>query len=247
MATFVLVHGEYLGGWCWRLLAPVLREAGHEVYTPTLSGLGDRSAMLSPDIGLDTQIEDVANLLIYEDLSDVILVGHGYGGAVVTGVAELMARRVAHLVYLDAFILRDGESVWGHLSEEEQAFIQLQLNMNFETWKLPPQEVADLVEVAWVEGWSEALASWSAARLSAQPLKPAKDAIKLRGGGAFDALPRTYIRCTLSQEFGLPDMVERAKASGWPLIELQAGHTPQISAPELLIPVLLQIAEPDGA
>src|SRR5262249_44459260 len=110
MAVFVLVHGGWHGGWCWRRVAPPLRAAGHAVYTPTLTGLGERAHLATPATGLDTHIRDVLGVLAYEDLRDVILVGHSMAGMVVTGVAERAPDRLAHLVYLDATVPRDGES-----------------------------------------------------------------------------------------------------------------------------------------
>src|SRR5437660_801825 len=110
MATFVLVHGAWHGGWCWRKLMPLLRSAGHAVWTPTLTGLGERAHLGNPDVGLSTHVQDVVNVLEYEDLSNVVLVGHSYGGMVITGVAHQMPGRLAHLVYLDAFVPKDGQS-----------------------------------------------------------------------------------------------------------------------------------------
>src|SRR5437588_957410 len=112
MATFVLVHGAWHGGWCWQKVIPFLEEAaGHEVYASTLTGLAERASELSPDIGLDTHIQDVVGLLQEKNLHGVILVGHSYGGMVITGVVDQVPERIAHLVYLDTFVPRDGESM----------------------------------------------------------------------------------------------------------------------------------------
>src|SRR3712207_5745958 len=111
MTTYVLVHGAWHGGWCWKKVVPLLRTAGHEVYTPTLTGLGERAHLLSPTITLDTHILDVVNVLEYEELLDVVLVGHSYAGAVISGVADRAPTQVAQLVYLDAFVPRDGEAL----------------------------------------------------------------------------------------------------------------------------------------
>src|SRR5258705_3716551 len=111
MATFVLVHGGWHGGWCWQKVIPFLEAAGHEVYAPTLTGLAERAAELSPDIGLDTHIQDVVGLLQEKNLHGVILVGHSYGGMVITGVVDAVPERIAHLVYLDTFVPRDSESM----------------------------------------------------------------------------------------------------------------------------------------
>src|SRR5215211_1043953 len=111
MATFVLVAGAWHGGWCWRKVTPLLRAAGHEVFAPTLTGLGERSHLAHPDVGLTTHIQDIVNLLEYEDLNDVVLVGHSYSGMVITGVAEQVPGRLAHLVYLDAFVPENGQAL----------------------------------------------------------------------------------------------------------------------------------------
>jgi pimeloyl-ACP methyl ester carboxylesterase len=118
MTTFVLVHGGWHGGWCWRRVAPLLRAAGHEVHTPTLSGLGERAHLAGPDTGLATHVEDVVARLEMEDLHDVVLVGHSSGGAIITGVAQRAAECLAALVYLDAFMPRPGESVLDLLRPE---------------------------------------------------------------------------------------------------------------------------------
>src|SRR5215216_473082 len=108
MTTFVLVHGGWHGGWCWKRVAPLLRDAGHDVYTPTLTGLGERVHLASPQVNLTTHITDVVNVIEFEDLSEVVLVGHSYGGVVITGVASKVSDRIKDLVYLDAFVAKDG-------------------------------------------------------------------------------------------------------------------------------------------
>src|ERR1700757_751905 len=111
METFVLVHGAWAGSVVWRQLEPRLRGAGHEVYAPTLTGIGERKHLLSRDIDLDTHIEDVIGVIDEEDLSDIVLVGHSYGGMVITGVADRVPEKVASLVYLDAFVPESGQSL----------------------------------------------------------------------------------------------------------------------------------------
>src|SRR6266550_3724430 len=109
VAVFVLVHGSFHGGWCWQRVVPVLRAAGHGVYTPTLTGLGERVHLASPDVGLSTHIEDIVNFILWENLHDIVLVGHSYGGMVVTGVADRIPGRIKHLVYVDALLAENGE------------------------------------------------------------------------------------------------------------------------------------------
>jgi len=112
MATYVLVHGAWSGSFCWRKVRPLLQQAGHAVFTPSLTGLGERAHLATPDVNLTTHIQDVYNAIWYEDLTDIILVGHSYGGMVVTGVADRMPERIQHLVYLDAFLPADGQSLY---------------------------------------------------------------------------------------------------------------------------------------
>lgn len=112
MTTYVLVHGAWHGGWCWRKVAPLLRAAGHVVYTPTLTGLGERVHLATPEVDLSTHVTDVVNTLFYEDLHDVVLVGHSYGGQVISGVAQQSAGRIKELVYLDSMVPQEGESVF---------------------------------------------------------------------------------------------------------------------------------------
>jgi pimeloyl-ACP methyl ester carboxylesterase len=124
MASFVLVHGAWHGGWCYSRVAKILRTAGHDVFTPTLTGLGERSHLLGPDINLDTHIADVINVIQWENLSDVVLCGHSYSGMVVTGVADAIPDRLAALVYLDAYVPEDGDSTMSFLGKEREATLQ---------------------------------------------------------------------------------------------------------------------------
>src|SRR5580658_11213342 len=111
MATFLLVHGAWHGAWCWRRVARLLTHAGHEVFTPTLTGLCERSHLLTPAVDLDTHILDVVNEMKWEQLNDVVLVGHSYGGMVISGVAEKMEKAIVSLVMLDAFMPENGQGV----------------------------------------------------------------------------------------------------------------------------------------
>ena len=110
MTTFVLLHGAFHGGWCWARVAPILRAAGHTVFTPTQTGLGERAHLLHPGITLTTFVDDVVGVLETEELTDVVLVGHSFGGAAITGAAERVKHRLRHLVYLDSAIPQSGRS-----------------------------------------------------------------------------------------------------------------------------------------
>jgi pimeloyl-ACP methyl ester carboxylesterase len=116
--TYVLVHGAWHGGWCWSKVAAILRSRGHSVFTPTQTGLGERSHLLSKSITLDVFVEDIANVLKWEDLKDVVLVGHSLGGSTISGVADRMRDRVRQLVYLDALMLENGQSPLGILPKD---------------------------------------------------------------------------------------------------------------------------------
>jgi pimeloyl-ACP methyl ester carboxylesterase len=142
MARFVLVHGAWHGGWCWKKVTPLLRAAGHAVYTPTLMGLGERVHLLSPDIDLATHITDIVNVIEYEDLHEVILVGHSDAAMVITGVAQCVPGRLAHLVYLDALFPMEEDRSWAALVRRHQpaiaAMADAQIRESGERWLLPP-------------------------------------------------------------------------------------------------------------
>ena len=137
MVTFVLVHPAWLGGWCWRKVTPLLRARGHEVFTPTLTGLGERSHLAKRDIGLETHIQDVVNVLEYEDLSRVILVANSSGGVVITGVADRLPERIARLVYVDAFVPEDGQSLLDIIPPERRPVMESLVRTEGQGWLLP--------------------------------------------------------------------------------------------------------------
>ena len=225
--TYVLVHGATAGGWVWRSIPSRLRAAGRDVYTPTLTGLGERRHLFSPDITMETHIEDVFNVLTFEDLHDVILVGHSYGGAVITGVAELAAERLSHLVYLDAFILQDGEAVKDLYD--------------------PP--VVDALTIHYLKGGKSLPVDGtetSDPRFTEHPLKTFFYPFHLNNKAA-RTLPRTYIFCTEKDEMGIRGQgivrsARRVKEAGWPYHEMKTGHHPMWTMPHELTELLLSIA-----
>jgi pimeloyl-ACP methyl ester carboxylesterase len=224
-ATFVLVHGAWHGGWCWKKLAPLLRAAGHQVYTPTLSGMGDRSSQLAPEIDLDTHINDVTAVLQYEDLREVILVGHSYGGMVITGVAEKAPDRLSRMVYVDAFLPENGKAV------KDYSILR---PLPDGAWRVPPLGppsafgVTDERDVAWVQ-----------ARLGDQPLKTLTQPIRIAGDRPL-TLPRTFIQCTQTPWFA--EAGARAKQNGFTYRELfTAGHDAMITQPAGLARLLLEL------
>lgn len=241
MTNFLLVHGAWHGGWCWRRVTRILRAAGHEVFAPTLTGLGEREHLMSADVGLDTHIKDVLGVLEYEDLRDVVLVRHSYGGMVIAGVAEKAATCLAHLVYLDAFVPDDGKSLADYQPPEILAMFHEKANTEGEGYKLPsfPAEVFGVTnedDLAWVKP-----------RLSPHPFKTKLDAVRLTNPKAAQ-IPRTYIYCNNPAVGPFGQFAERLQADeAWQYLELATGHDAMITEPEMLSELLLEIAEKSSA
>lgn len=232
MATFVLVHGGWDGGWHWRPIARMLQAAGHEALPVTLTGLGDRSHLATPQITLATHISDVVNVLRFEGLENVILTGHSYGGTVITGVAEREPGRLAHLVYIDAFIPRDGQSMSDILGPDMRAEFEERARQHGGGW-LVPYDPPD---------------GWDTHRRTAIPIGILYDHVSVRDPEAAK-IPRTYIACTeIAAELGaladgLLDAASRARSDpAWRYHELPTGHSPMETMPEALADLLLQVA-----
>src|SRR3954451_24537840 len=218
MATFVLVHGAWHGGWCWKKVTPLLRAAGHEVYTPTLTGLGERVHLVTPEVNLSTHIDDVVNVLSYESLHQVVLVGHSYGGMVIARVADRVADRLAHLVYLDASIPDDGQSLEDLNSPERRARVAEVVRTQGEGWRLP-FNAESLVN--W-EITDEEDARWLRERLVPHPYATFTEPVRLSTGRG-RLLPRTFILCT--HRSSPSRSAERAQQEpGWRYRELATGH-----------------------
>lgn len=236
MAAFVIVHGAWGGAWSWnRYIGPMLREAGHDVHTVTLTGLGERAHLASPDVGLDTHIQDVVNVLFYEDLSNVILVGHSYGGMVITGVADRVPERLSQLVYLDAATPSDGQSsaaMGGPARNQER--IEL-AQREGDGWLVPPGPMQ--------EDDPQEIVTWAGPRRRAHPLKAFTQPIHLTRGET--TLPRSFVYCALGKTPGSPtaERGRRIKAdSRWRYFELQTGHNLHYSAPKETVEILLKLA-----
>lgn len=249
-APVVLVHGGWHGGWCWRKVVPLLRAAGHQVWTPTLTELGERRHLLGPEVGLATHVADVANLLDHEDLRGVVLVGHSSGGPVVAGVAERAAERLAHLAYLDAFVPEDGQALVDLLTAERRHGFEERVRTEGEGWKLPspapgPWDVS--LRQVWGVG-DEADIRWMVPRLAPHPFKTMTDPHRA-GHPAAAALPRSYLRCTgfPSPAFDRTAETARRPGSGWRLRELATGHDAMVTAPRELADLLLAIATDPAA
>lgn len=227
MTTYVICHGATAGGWYMRKLEPFLRDAGHAVFLPTLTGLGERAHLTSPAIDLYTHIQDVVNVLNYEDLHDVVLVGKSYSGMVITGVAEEVPERLCHLVYVDAFSPQHGQSLLDLLEPAGQDSLRQMVKQYGDGWLIQADRS--------VEG-----------RFSAQPYKTFTQQLAVENPAAA-TLPRTFIRCTGKPAHdpisrAIDRCAELAIQAGWRYRELATGHEPERDAPERLSELLLELS-----
>jgi len=226
VATFVIVPAVYSGGWTWKQVRVGLRAAGHEVYAVTLTGLGERTHLATPEVGLDTHIQDVMNVLECEDLRDVVLLGHSYGGMVIAAVADRAADRLAQQVYLDALIPCDGESAFDLLP----------------TWRPMWEKVAGERG----EGWRVFPPGFmTEQRYRPQPLRCFQQPVRLAATGS-RSVPGVYIECTeKAPDEGLVRAIAlsaaRARERDWPILELEANHNAPATAPQALVEVLLKV------
>ena len=229
MATFVLVHGSMHGGWCWKRVVPLLRAAGLDVFTPTLTGLGERAHLAHPGINLDTHIQDVLGVLEYEDLHDVVLVGHSYATMVITGVADRVPERIAHLVYLDGPIGGEGQALLDFFPPDGQAARRARVEAEGDGWRLPPADPTAFGITAAAD------AAWVRTKLVPQPFGTLTQPLRLANPAGFVG-PKTFIACA-----GWRDaMIERVRGKGgWHYRELATGHDATITAPRELAALLL--------
>ncbi len=235
MSAYVLVHGGFAGGYQWREVASLLRYSGHDVYTPTLTGLGERVHLAHPDVDLDLHVQDILGVLKYEKLSDVTLAGHSYAGMVISGVAEQSAERIKHLVYIDAFVPHDGESLWDIFAAHLPAPVLEAMNQAIrdvgEGWRLPPPaKRTDGVDFP--EG-------------TPQPIKTMMQGLTIRDRKAA-LLPRTYIYCSENAPGWVFRPViaacgERARETGWTYYELPTSHAVFATMPRELTEILLTL------
>jgi pimeloyl-ACP methyl ester carboxylesterase len=222
MATFVLVHGSWHGGWCWQRVAPVLRRLGHEVYAPTLTGLGERSHLVTRQTGLELHAQDILQVLEYEDLNDVVLVGHSYAGLIIASTAERVPRRVARLIYLDAFIPHDGKSAFELMPPgTEERWTEMARGND----KLVPPMSPEAMGIT-----DAAVSAWVQSRLTPMPLLTHQQRFHLISGQS-RRLPQTYILCT---GFGFQGIADEAKSLGWPCFQLETGHDAMLTMPDQL-------------
>ena len=211
-------------------MRPLLRERGHELFTPTYTGLGERAHLAHKGVDLETHIADVLGLLQYEDLRDIVLLGHSYGGMVATGVADRAADRISRLVYLDAFVPRDGQAAIDLVSPGARAARRAAMEASGEGWRIPPNPLAPDTSAADL-AWAGPLRRMQPAQTFMQPIRLTGEVEKLR---------RTYIYCRRkSGDDPFRQFADRLRDDArWQYFELDASHSPNITAPEELAALL---------
>jgi pimeloyl-ACP methyl ester carboxylesterase len=246
MATYVLVSGAWLGGWCWQPIARRLRDQGHDAYPVTLTGLGERVHLASPEVNLDTHITDVVNLIEFEDLRDVVLLGHSYAGLVVTGAADRTPERISQLVLLDIGPSLDGVALIDTFEPEARRHVERQVEEWGDGWRFPMPPREELANFGSLEGLDEGQLDLMRTRAVGQPFATFTQPLRLENP-VRDALPKVGILCSFSLEqvqamiaSGNPEFREMASPN-WRFVELPTGHWPMFSRPEELAAALLDL------
>ncbi len=230
VAVIVLAHGAWSAAWAWKKLRPLVAAAGHEFFAPTYTGLGERAHLARPENDLETHIQDVVGVIKYEDLRNVVLIGHSYGGMVATGVADRARERVARLIYLDAFVPEDGQALIDFLPQQARQR-QLDSVKTGDGWRVTPNPIPP--------DTSEEDSAWIAKFRMPQSVRCFQQPLRLN---AKLTLPRTYIQCMRYADQGpFGQFAKRARAEGWPLYELDASHSPNVTAPGELMELLERI------
>ena len=232
--TFVLVHGAWVGGWCWRRVADILEADGHKVYTPTLTGLGERSHLMNGNINLDTHITDVVNLFKWENLENVVLCGHSYGGWVISGAIEQLLPQVSSIVFLDAFMPEDGQTAYDLAAERNRE--QIAAAVKEGRIHTPPALSAEVLKV------NERDRAWVDAKMTPQPIGVWLQKIRLTGTRDRVA-KKTYIRATNYPQPTFDKFFATTKANPtWRTYEVPCGHVVMVDMPERLAEILLEVA-----
>jgi pimeloyl-ACP methyl ester carboxylesterase len=232
MATFVLVHGAWHGGWCWARVARILRQAGHDVFAPTLTGVCERSHLRTPDTGLETHILDIVNEMKWKGMQKVVLVGHSYGGMVISGVAEKMEKSIASFVMLDAFMAEDGQAVTD--LQPPAAREQILAAQREGVTALPPRP-AEFFKV------NEKDRSWVDAQCTPQPINCFLQKLTLSGARERIA-KKTYIRAAAYPSPYFDAGLASARAKNWRVHEVPSGHDVMLDMPERLAEILQEVA-----
>jgi len=232
--TFVLIHGAWHGGWCWCRVVPLLRRAGHEVLTPSITGLGDRAHLSGPEINLDIHIQDILMLIDMEDLDDIVLVGHSYAGMVITGVADRAPSKIRRLVYLDAFLPENGKAQIDYIPAHRAAPMRKE---GEETGMVNPLPLS-LFGVTKSED-----VAWASRHIVKQPYQTMAQPIKLINEAAISRLPKTYVYCSSPATGSFDQFAAKLRNDPtWQFFEMKTGHDVMIIDPEGLAKVLLQSA-----
>ena len=235
--TFLVCHGAWSAGWAWKKVHPLMSKAGHRLLTPSYTGLGERAHLAQPEIGLDTHITDMLNVIRYEDLRDFVLIGHSYGGMVATGVADRARDKVRQLVYIDAFVPADGQSLLDFLPESEQRRMR-EGAQSGDGWRVPPNPTPS--------DTSPEDVAWLSERRVPTPLKCFETKLKLENGPL--TLPRHYIYATRFPPVNVFGQFAKMTKNdpAWRYHEIDASHSPNVTAPEALMALLEKIAAGQG-
>ena len=232
MATFVLVHGAWHGAWCWRRVVRLLTRNGHEVFAPTLTGVGERSHLLAPAVGLHTHVLDVVNEMKWQELNNVVLVGHSYGGMVISGVVEKMEKAIASIVMLDAFVPGDGQAIVDLQPPAMRDTIAAARRDGAQT--LPPRSAA-IFKV------NDKDCAWVDAQCTPQPLDCFVQKLALTG--ARERIARkAYIRAAGYPSQSFDAALAAARTDGWRTYEVPCGHDVMLDMPERLTEILQEVA-----
>jgi pimeloyl-ACP methyl ester carboxylesterase len=231
--TFVLVHGAWHGGWCWRRVADLLQKQGHKVFTPTMTGLGERSHLIDAKVNLATHITDIVNVIKWEGLRDIVLVGHSYGGCIISGVAEEMGGSIGSIVFLDAFVPENGDTLATKASQPVREAIAGLVEKG-ETAMKPVSAAVFRV--------NEKDRAWVDAMCTPHPVATLTDKITITG--ARDRIAKkAYIRAKGYPSVPFDGFQERLKAdSGWRVYELPCGHDVMVDMPDRLSEILVEVA-----
>lgn len=233
-ATFLLVHGAWHGAWCWKKLTPLLESAGHRVLTCTQTGLAERSHLLSNTITLDTFVQDVVNLIRWEELNNLILVGHSFGGNAISGAADQVPGAIRHLVYLDALVLQNGQSPFS-VVPKEVADHRRKLAMESSGGLSMPVPDASVFGVN-----DPADKAWLHARLTPHPVSVYEDTLTLSAAPG-NGLPATYIAVTPHYAPTTSSRDYAKTRHDWNYIEMEAGHDAMVTSPDALAKILLSL------
>jgi pimeloyl-ACP methyl ester carboxylesterase len=239
MTTFVLVPGFWHGAWAWQPITDSLRASGHQVYPLTLTGIAERVHLVTPETNLDTHVTDLVNLLRYEDLTDVVLVGHSYGGLVITAAADRVPERIRRLVYVDTGPLPDGTCQADFAGPQERERNQLRVREYGEGWLLPPPPWAELARG--VDGVDGETLAMLAERSVPQPWASAIQPLRLTG--AWERLPRTGVLSSFTSEqtralATTAPLFRHMAGPEWTYEELPTWHWPMFSRPTELAEII---------